>query len=78
VMWQYLPDDTRDAITASMERAGDEAGPTTPLAWIKLETNRATFRHELRVRYWPGGPDWTLLAEAHPHGAWVEWLHGEG
>ena len=77
VMWQYLPDVTRDAITAAMEQAGAEARSEKPLAWIQLETNRATFRHELRVRYWPGGEDWTLLAEAHPHGAWVDWK-GDG
>jgi len=77
VMWQYLPDATRDAITAAMEQAGARASAERPLAWIMLETNRATFRHELRVRYWPGGEDWTLLAEAHPHGAWVEWLESE-
>jgi hypothetical protein len=77
VMWQYLPDSTREAIMAAMEQGGVQAGPNKPLAWIKLETNRATFRHELRVRYWPGGEDWALLAEAHPHGAWVEWLNGE-
>jgi len=73
VMWQYLPDATREAITAALEQAGVRATAEKPLAWIKLETNRATFRHELRVRYWPGGQDWALLAEAHPHGAWVEW-----
>jgi hypothetical protein len=39
-----------------------------------LETNRETFRHELVVRYWPGGAEPVKLAEAHPHGAWVEWL----
>jgi len=78
VMWQYLPDATREAITETMEQAGVTASAEKPLVWIKLETNRATFRHELRVRYWPGGEDWALLAEAHPHGAWVEWLRGEG
>jgi len=26
------------------------------------------------VRYWPGGAEVVKLAEAHPHGAWVEWL----
>jgi hypothetical protein len=40
---------------------------------VRLETNRATFRHELTVRYWPGGEESAMLAEAHPHGAWVEW-----
>ena len=73
VMWQYLPEPTREAIAAAMEQAGAEATEERPLAWVRLETNRATFRHELTVRYWPGGGDSILLAEAHPHGAWVEW-----
>ena len=76
VMWQYLPEATRREITTAMEQAGVQAEAGRPLAWIRLETNRATFRHELRVRYWPGGEDWALLAEAHPHGSWVEWLGG--
>ena len=75
VMWQYLPRETRDAITAAMEAAGGEATPERPLAWVKLETNRSTFAHELMIKYWPGGSeDWTLLSQAHPHGAWVEWF----
>ena len=73
VMWQYLPAATRDHITAAMEAAGAKATAERPLAWIKVETNRATFRHECRVRYWPGGDSEVQLAEAHPHGAWVDW-----
>jgi hypothetical protein len=73
-MWQYLPETTRRSITAAIEQAGTRATADKPLAWIRLETNRATFRHELTVRYWPGGEDAVMLAEAHPHGAWVEWL----
>ncbi|OYW45337.1 MAG: hypothetical protein B7Z08_11775 [Sphingomonadales bacterium 32-68-7] len=73
VMWQYLPEPTRAAIEAAMAEAGAEAAPERPLAWISLETNRATFRHELTVRHWPGGAEPVLLATAHPHGAWVEW-----
>ena len=76
VMWQYLPDATRQAISGMMDEAGGRASPEAPLAWLALETNRATFRHELRARYWPGGEDPALLAEAHPHGAWVTWLDG--
>ncbi|RJY08178.1 DUF2332 domain-containing protein [Aurantiacibacter aquimixticola] len=74
VMWQYLPEATRDAITAAMEAAGANAAPERPLAWIMSETNRETFKQECRVRYWPGGAEWTMLAESHPHGTWVEWL----
>ena len=74
IVWQYIPPAGRDAITAAMETSGQQATPDKPLAWVMLETNRETFKHELRVRYWPGDGEWHLLAEAHPHGAWVEWL----
>lgn len=73
VMWQYLPVDTRAAITAAMEAAGALATADRPLAWVAVETNRETFKHECRVRFWPGGDYAMQLAEAHPHGAWVEW-----
>ncbi|RZA13811.1 MAG: DUF2332 family protein, partial [Proteobacteria bacterium] len=74
VMWQYLPKETRARITAAMEAAGKAATPDRPLAWVRLETNRQTFAHELTVRFWPGGEEWTQLTQAHPHGAWVEWV----
>lgn len=73
IVWQYIPADRRDAITKAMETAGELASPNKPLAWMMLETNRDTFAHELRIRYWPGGEDWALLGQAHAHGAWVEW-----
>lgn len=76
IMWQYMPTETQDAITALFDEAGASATPDTPLAWVSLETDPATFRHELKVRYWNGGEhdgETTLLAHAHPHGAWVEW-----
>ena len=76
VMWQYLPQATRAAITEAMETAGAAATLEKPLGWIRVETNRATFRHELTVRYWPGSAEWVQLAEAHPHGAWVSWQGG--
>lgn len=73
IMWQYLPQSTRDDIRTMMNAAGEKASSDRPLAWIRLETNRETFRHELTVKYWPGGEDVVQLAEAHPHGAWVQW-----
>ena len=74
IVWQYLPAATQQAITALMDEAGRSATADKPLAWIALETNRKTFKHELSVRYWPGGAEPVKLSEAHPHGAWVEWL----
>lgn len=77
IMWQYMPAETQDAITSALEAAGARATCDAPLAWIALETDPATFRHELKVRYWDGGAqsgETALLSHAHPHGAWVEWL----
>ena len=78
IVWQYLPGATQRDITDMMERAGERATSEMPLAWIALETNRETFKHELWMRYWPGGAEAVKLAEAHPHGAWVEWRGGQG
>ncbi|MEQ8410937.1 MAG: DUF2332 domain-containing protein [Erythrobacter sp.] len=81
IMWQYLPAATQDAISARMEAAGAEASEERPLAWLALETDPETFAHDLTVRLWDGGEHRgqpVKLARAHPHGAWVEWLGGQG
>ncbi len=74
IVWQYLPDMSKDRITEAMEKAGAAATTEKPLAWIALEANRSNFRHELTVRYWPGDGETHHLADAHPHGFWVEWM----
>lgn len=76
IMWQYLPDATQQRIEAALQKAGEAATADKPLAHLSLETNRETFAHELKVRYWPGGESQVHLANGHPHGAWVEWLGG--
>jgi hypothetical protein len=73
IVWQYLPPACRARITAAMAAAGAQASAARPLAWIKVETNRQTFRHELRTQFWPGGEAEVHLGEAHAHGAWIEW-----
>ncbi|SMC83454.1 DUF2332 domain-containing protein [Novosphingobium sp. B1] len=74
IVWQYLPAETRARIETLMAQAGAKADQSRRLAWVMLETNRQTFRHELTVRHWPGGEELVLLGTAHAHGAWVEWL----
>ena len=61
-------------IADAIEGMGSVASTERPLAWMMLETNRETFKHELRVKYWPGPDQWHLLAEAQAHGSWVHWL----
>ena len=73
IVWQYIPEDRRARISAAIAVAGARATAERPLAWMRLETNRATFKHELTVQYWPGGTEPVLLGEAQAHGAWVEW-----
>ena len=63
----------RAAIAEAIKSAGSERSPNAPLAWVSVEANRDTHRHELRVSYWPGGEDPRCLAVAHPHGAWIKW-----
>ncbi len=77
IVWQYMAANSRARIEAAIAVAGVKATPERPLAWIMLETNRQTFRHELRVRHWPGPDGWTMLGEAHAHGAWVHWCPGD-
>ncbi len=74
IVWQYLPNVVQQRIQTAMAEAGAKATRVQPLAWISLETNRSTFRHELKVSYWPDGGEQALLGEAHAHGAWVNWL----
>ncbi|WP_095011619.1 DUF2332 domain-containing protein [Tsuneonella mangrovi] len=74
IVWQYVPKDQQERVRTAMEEAGAEASADKPLAWIALEANRDTHRHELRVRYWPGGEGEAFLAQAHPHGAWIKWI----
>lgn len=77
VVWQYVPADQRARVAHAIEAAGASASPEAPLAWVSVEANRDTHRHELTVRYWPGGGEQAVqLAVAHPHGAWIEWRGG--
>lgn len=74
VVWQYVPENQRKAVAEAIKQAGEESTADTPLAWVSVEANRDTHRHELRVRYWPDGDREEYLAAAHPHGEWIEWL----
>jgi hypothetical protein len=74
IVWQYIPPERRERIVAAMAAAGARADDARPLAWMMLETNRQSFRHELRVRHWSSAGDsgWQLLGQAQAHGTWVE------
>ena len=78
VVWQYVPQDQQARVIAAMEAAGAQhATADRPLAWVRVEANRTVHRHELTVRYWPGGADEVLLARSHAHGAAIDWVAPE-
>jgi hypothetical protein len=73
VDWQYVPEDQQRRVKEAMKEYGSHATPDRPLAWISLEGDRSVLAHALKVKRWPGGEDWTLLAASHAHGAWIDW-----
>jgi len=78
IVWQYVPADQQARISAAMAEAGRRATPDRSLAWISVEANRTLMSHGLEVRRWPGDGAPLLLAGAHAHGAWIEWLAAHG
>lgn len=72
IVWQYIPEPKRQIIRDALYEYGARATTERPLAWVALETNRETFRHELQVTCWPGDGAAHLLGQAHAHAAWVE------
>ncbi len=71
-MWWYLPEEERARITRALEDAGRSATHRRPLAWLRSEPPNLDHT-EGRLRLWPSGQE-RLLARAHHHGTWVEWL----
>jgi hypothetical protein len=72
VVWQYLPESTAERIRVAMRAAAERATPEQPLGWVMMEPNRSSARQEVRVRTWPKGGDWQIVATAHAHGTWVK------
>ena len=76
IMWQYLPEATRVAITAAVAAAGRVATPDAPVAWLRLEPPLPAMTHsELRLTLWtaPDTPTERYLADAGFHLGPVHW-----
>lgn len=74
IMWQYLPQPTKTAIAASLERAGGAATDTAPVAWLRMEplSNNDPYA-TLSLTQWPGGAT-RHLAHCDFHGRWIDWI----
>lgn len=72
IVWQYLPRTTKDGVRAALAAAGDRAGETNPLCWLRMEPD--TLDHAaLRLTTWPDRSE-EKLAEVGYHGADIVWL----
>lgn len=75
IMWQYLPDETKQAVAAEIEAAGASATKRQPLAHVSFEPRPAGYEGNgllVTVRRWPGGQT-RVLGRGHAHGHWFDW-----
>ncbi|MGL4490644.1 MAG: DUF2332 domain-containing protein [Rhizobiaceae bacterium] len=75
VVWQYLPQATKDRITASMHLAGRDASAQAPIAWLTMEGSDAqdTTHAVINLTLWPQGKTRTL-GYADFHVRWLDWF----
>lgn len=71
IVSQYLPDEEREALFASIREAGERASVDAPLAWLRMEP--ADDRANLDLTLWPGGEE-RNLARVGYHGSPVTLL----
>jgi hypothetical protein len=72
VFWQYMPTVSQAALAQTIATLGGRARAKAPFAWLRMEPSRGAADMEVVLTLWPGG-ETRVLAEAHPHGAWVRW-----
>ena len=74
VFWQYMPTESQAALRQTIEQLGARAAADAPFAWLRMEPSpESLLVMQVRLTLWPGGEE-RLLAETHPHGAYVRWV----
>lgn len=72
IAWQYFPPDVQTKGRTMIERMGERASQTRPLAWLSLEADGSEPGAGLTLRLWPGNVH-ISLGRADFHGRWVHW-----
>lgn len=76
VFWQYMPAESQTALRDLIAAIAAQATPDAPLAWLRMEPDPENMlAMQVRLTLWPDGAE-RVLAEVHPHGAWVRWAGG--
>jgi hypothetical protein len=77
VMWQYVPADQQERVTARLAGLGASATATAPLVHLFAEPTRRTPDDEHRfwvcAETWPGDGERVFLGQMAPHGLPVTW-----
>lgn len=73
IVWQYLPETTKQRIKDAFEAASRLATPTTPLVWMYMEAEDHPAGAILKQTVWPEGKLETA-GLADYHGRWVDWV----
>jgi hypothetical protein len=77
VMWQYVPRDQQERVSARLADLGEQATRETPLVHLFAEPTRRTpeDRHRFWVvaQAWPGEAERRFLGQMAPHGLPVTW-----
>jgi hypothetical protein len=72
IAFQYFRTETQERVRAHIEKVGEQASESAPIAWLRFELLPEDGKPSVRLRTWPG--EERLLGWAHPHGSRVEWL----
>lgn len=70
VVWPYLAESERHAVTALIENAGQRATAAAPLAWLRMEPGAE--EAEVRLRIYPGLEE-CMIARCGFHSPAVRW-----
>jgi len=77
VMWQYMPADQQERVTARLAELGSRASEEAPLVHLFAEPTRRTpedrHRFWVVVETWPGQGERRFVAQMAPHGLPVTW-----
>jgi hypothetical protein len=82
VMWQYVPRDQQERVTARLEELGRSASEDAPLAHLYAEPLRRTPEEEhhfwICARAWPGSGEREFLGRMAAHGVPSTWERPAG
>lgn len=70
IVWQYVAPAARDRMRSALRRAGEQATPDAPVAWLRMEPAGPVA--DVRLTLWPGGDD-EVLGTAEYQGSPVRW-----